>query len=336
MAINKYYAGTPFYRQGSLQNILGVSITVSSIFDQTEYVANAIWPVFKHLRSIAGNANHYYIDDTTHRILDQTAIIKKQRNSDKERVRTGVYSSGMIATTTADQKIVLFETNIGHAGEFIDSVLCLRDKTSSPPIIMSDALASNRPSVNIEFIPSLCNSHARRQFVDVLSHFPDEVADILERYGEIWHFDNLAKDKKLNSEQRQAYHDEFSLPIMAEIRAWGCQHLLDGSVEENSGLGKAIRYFDKHYAGLTCFCTVRGAQLDNNLMEAELKLVVRDRKNAMFHKTLSGASIGDVITSIIATASWAGTNIFDYLNTLQREQEAVKLAPENYLPWNYQ
>ncbi len=89
MAINKYYAGTPFYRQGSLQNILGVPITASSIFDQTEYVANAIWPVFKHLRTIAGNAKHYYIDDTTLRILDQIAIIKKQRNSDKERVRPG-------------------------------------------------------------------------------------------------------------------------------------------------------------------------------------------------------------------------------------------------------
>ena len=57
MSINKYYAGTPFYRQGSLQNILGVPITASSIFDQTEYVTNAIWPVFKHLRIIAGNAN---------------------------------------------------------------------------------------------------------------------------------------------------------------------------------------------------------------------------------------------------------------------------------------
>jgi len=52
--------------------------------------------------------------------------------------------------------------------------------------------------------------------------------------------------------------------------------------------------------------------------------------------TLRQNRIGDVLTSIIATASWAGTNIFDYLNILQREQDAVKLAPENYLPWNYQ
>ncbi|MFT5719152.1 MAG: transposase [Oleiphilaceae bacterium] len=64
--------------------------------------------------------------------------------------------------------------------------------------------------------------------------------------------------------------------------------------------------------------------------------MVTHNKNAMLHKSQLGTSIGDLITSIIATTSWAGINIFDYLNTLQREQDAVKLAPENYLPWNYQ
>jgi hypothetical protein len=39
---------------------------------------------------------------------------------------------------------------------------------------MSNALASNRPTVR-EAITSLCNSHARRQFVDFINHFPDEV-----------------------------------------------------------------------------------------------------------------------------------------------------------------
>jgi len=51
--------------------------------------------------------------------------------------------------------------------------------------------------------------------------------------------------------------------------------------------------------------------------------------------TLLGATIGDVITSVIATGSEAGINIFDYITTLQREKEQVKANPENYLPWNY-
>ncbi|NQY37591.1 MAG: hypothetical protein HRT37_22035 [Alteromonadaceae bacterium] len=61
--------------------------------------------------------------------------------------------------------------------------------------------------------------------------------------------------------------------------------------------------------------------MDNNAMEAQLKLKIRNRKNAMFYKTLSGASISDVITSIIATAGKAGINVFNYFNLLQRERE---------------
>ena len=74
------------------------------------------------LFTLAGDAVHYAIDDTTHRILDAKPIEKKRRNSDKIHLRSGVYTSGVIATTKHHQDIVLFETNIGHAGEFTDSI----------------------------------------------------------------------------------------------------------------------------------------------------------------------------------------------------------------------
>jgi transposase len=334
MAIYKYFAGLPFYRQSSIQKLLGVNLTASSVFDQVERVCDAIYPVYQHLLTLAADAEHYYLDDTTHRILDAKPIEKKVRNSDKTQLRTGVYTSGVIATTRAAQSIVLFETNIGHAGEFIDSILHKRTLERAKPIIMSDALASNRPTVR-EAILSLCNSHARRQFVDVISHFPDEVEHILQRYGEIWTNDHTLAEQELNPTQRLAYHQRHSLPIMAEIKQWGEKHLREESVEENSGLGKAICYFIKHYDGLSCFCRVEGVKLDNNAIEAMLKIVVRDRKNALFHKTLLGATIGDVITSMIATGSEAGCNVFEYFTLLQREQDKVKTSPESYLPWNY-
>jgi transposase len=334
MAIYKYFAGLPFYRQGSIQKLLGVKITASTVFDQVELVCDAILPVYQTLFNLAANAAHYYLDDTTHRILDAKPIEKKVRNSDKTRTRTGVYTSGVIATLSDNRHIVLFETNIGHAGEFIDSILHKRGKSRARPIIMSDALASNRPTVR-DAVTSLCNSHARRQFVDVITHFPDEVEYILERYGKIWTNEHQILEQQLTSTQRLEYHRQHSLPIMAEIKLWGKTHLNDGTIEENSGLGKAIRYFIKHYAGLSCFCTIEGVKLDNNQIEAMLKIVVRDRRNAMFHKTLLGATIGDVITSMIATGSKAGINVFDYFTVLQRDKEKVKNNPENYLPWNY-
>ncbi len=105
---------------------------------------------------------------------------------------------------------------------------------------MSDALISNRPSGGKEVIHSLCNSHARRQCVDVISHFPEEVEEVLERYGKIWHIADEAEKKGLNAAERRSYHEKQSLPHMEWIRSWGNQHLLDETVEENSGLGKAI------------------------------------------------------------------------------------------------
>jgi hypothetical protein len=334
MAIYKYFAGLPFYRQCSIQKLLGVKIGASTVFDQVELVCNDIYPVYQALFNLAANGEHYYLDDTTNRILDAKPIEKTVRNSNKTRMRSGVYTSGVIATTRECRAIVLFETNIGHAGEFIDSILHKRSKGHAKPIIMSDALTSNRPS-RCDATLSLCNSHARRQFVDVISHFPQEVEHVLTQYGKIWENEKISNNENHTPAQRLSYHQAVSSPIMTEIKTWCEDKLATGDIEENSSLGKAVKYFIKHYEGLTHFFRTQGAKIDNNQIEAMLKIVVRDRKNAMFHKTLLGANIGDVITSVIATGSEAGINVFEYFTTLQREAAQVKANPENYLPWNY-
>ena len=74
------------------------------------------------------------------------------------------------------------------------------------------------------------------------------------------------------------------------------------------------------------------AQIDNNRMEQALKLVIRNRKNALFFKPLAGAAIADVLLSIIATAAQAKINVFEYLIVLQRHAKEVKRDPQQWLP----
>jgi len=334
MAINKYFMGNPFYRQETLQDLMGMPFTASTVFDQCEHLANSLHPVYPAFVQAAANAVHFHLDDTPHRIIDQKEIIKIQRKTGKPKKRTGVYASGMIATLADGHEITLFQTNIGHAGEWIDEILNKRDPGQAPPLLMSDALSSNTPS-QVPAIQALCNSHGRRQFVDVLAHFPDEVEHVLDQYKAIWVNDASTKKRGLSESGRLVFHREHSLPVMASIRAWGQTHLTQGTVESNSGLGKAIRYFENHYDGLIRFCTVAGAKLDNNEMEAQLKLIARGRKNAGFYRTLAGAAISDVITSVIATCERTSTNAFDYLNAIQRNQDKVKSTPTAWLPWNY-
>ena len=110
----------------------------------------------------------------------------------------------------------------------------------------------------------------RRQFVDVINHFPEEVEHILHRYGEIWTHEHHIAEQQLSLVRRLEYHQTHSLPIMAEIKLWGETHLAEETIEENSGLGTAIKYFIKHYEGLSLFCHVAGAKIDNNAIEAML------------------------------------------------------------------
>jgi hypothetical protein len=337
MALQKYFAGAPFYRQESLQDILGLSITASTIFDQCEYLSNDLYPVFNELLVIAADAHHFYLDDTTHQVIEQGAIQKKKRHSDTLQTRTGLYASGIIASVKQEneqQNIVLFQTNIGHAGEFIDELLKKRKPDKSPPILMSDALPSNNPT-GMPVLHAACNSHSRRQFVDVIHQFPDEVEGLLQRYKQIWQFEDEAIEQGMTLAERLSYHKTYSLPVMNDIRAWCVQQFTDNMVEENSSLGKAIAYFNRHFERLILFCKVEGAMIDNNLMEQALKLIVRNRKNAYFYKTPAGAAISDVITSLIATAMQADINVFDYFNAIQRHSQTVKEQPGKWLPWNY-
>ena len=337
MAINKFYMGSPYYRQESLQSLLGRPVTASTIFDQCASLVADVTPIWDALQRVAANAGHFHIDDTGNRILSETAVEKPNRNGKGTRQRTGVYSSCLIATLSADdssRRVVLFKTNIGHAGEWIDTILMLRDSAMPAPLVMSDALASNRPS-EATAQTALCNAHSRRKFVDVQSHFPDAVGEVLEQYAVIWANEESAKQAQMTPAQRLAHHREHSLPVMEHLKAWCEMSLAKRSVEENSGLGKAIRYFLNHFEGLSAFCRIEGAQLDNNLAEQLLKLIARCRKNALFYKTQAGADVGDVITSLLATCELNGVNGYDYLLALQQHRRAVARSPADWLPWNY-
>ena len=335
MAINKYYMGQPFYRQATLQQILGVSITASTLFDQCEHVANAIKPVYDSLLLLAANAVAYEIDDTPYKILKEREAQKPNRKTGKLQRRTGTNASGLIATLAEGQLLILIKTDIGHAGEWIDEILKQRSSKLPPPLLMSDALSSNNPTVT-PVIHSLCNAHARRKFAELIEHFPIGAEWVLKQYAAIWINETHCTDEKLTPAERQSYHQKNSLPVMNTMKKRFETELENESVEENSGLGKAMCYFLNRYTGLIQFCHKDNARLDNNRMEAELKIPIRNRKNAYFYQTQVGADISDILTSVISTCIHANVNPFDYLTWIQQNPIQVKASPDSCFPWNYQ
>lgn len=336
MAIHKNLTGVPYFRQQSLQQVLGMPVAASTIYDQCKAVADMLKPLRDYLLKLAGDAPEYALDDTTNRIVDQTGKEIPDRRTKKPKHRTGIYTSAVVATLEQGQSVVMFKTNIGHAGEWLDEILKSRMATAPPPLLMSDALNRNQPSVIESYIWCKCNAHARREFY----HCIDEVVQaewVIEEYAKIWQNNTHCDDKGFDVQARQRYHFEHSLPVMESLRE-KCLEWIEHAdqIEPNSTFGKACGYFLNHFTDLSRFCLVPGAKLDNNGVEQVLKLIIRVRKNSLFYKTQEGADVGDILMTVLATAVANNVNVFDYLVALQQNWFDVGRNAQRWLPWNYQ
>ena len=108
------------------------------------------------------------------------------------------------------------------------------------------------------------------------------------------------------------------------------RQLSEHQVEPNSSLGKALNYMLNRWDKLTAFCRIENAPLDNNNVEAMLKIAIRTRKNAMFYKTNNGAYIAGMMMSLIETCRVNVINPTLYLNYLQENVEDVAKHPQKY------
>jgi transposase len=333
VSLTKYSLGLPFNRLEGFQANLGVPLPSSTQWEMVDHMCRTAHPAYEVLCRRGANAELFHNDDTGARILSILKEIEECAARGEPLERTGTFTTGIVALAEG-RRIVIFRTGRKHAGENLTDILKQRT-VRTVPMQMCDGLDRNVPK-ECETILANCLVHGRRQFVNVSEAFPQEVKHLLDELATVYRNDADAEKNGLSPEERLRFHQEKSGPAMERLHAW-LEDLLEGKqVEENSGLGKAIKYMLKRWERLTLFLRVPGAPLDNNCVERALKFAIRNRKNAMFYKTERGALVADVIMSLIATCAMNGVNAFHYLMALLQHPDQVARTPADWLPWNYQ
>ena len=329
IALLKYGSGMPFYRLEKLEQLLGIPLSASTQWEIVEEAAEVIQAARDELIRQAAQGEVLHNDDTSMRVLHLA-----REPSDE---RTGVFTSGIVSTQQG-QRIALYFTGRQHAGENLRDVLQHRVAELARPIQMCDALSRNAPKLSdgAEILLANCLAHGRRQFVEVAANFPEPCRYVLEILGSVYKYDAQARAAQLSPQERLVFHQHHSQPVMKTLHEWLEAQFAQHLVEPNSGLGKAITYFLRHWKGLTTFLREAGAPVDNNLCERALKRAVLHRKNALFYRTLHGSEVGDLFMSLIHSCELAGVNAFDYLSQLQRHTAELVANPTAWMPWNYQ
>jgi transposase len=326
LAIGRYSMGLPLHRIEFHQAMHGIPMADATQWDLLNCLYTVVAPVHDALIEEGANGELVIYDDTPGRVLENQA-------------------KGLATHTTAfisvrnENKIHLFFTGQNHAGNNAGNIL--EKRTNDEPVIaMMDASPNNIPkqmSVDLtaRFILCFCLTHGRRKFFEMLGFFEEHCDFVLEVIGMVYQHDAHCKKEKYTPEQRLAYHQKHSQPLMESLYRWLNNQLLYDQIEANAGLGQAVSYMLRHWSPLTTFLHVAGAPLDSSWAERAIKVAIRHRRNSLFYKTPKGALVGDGLMSIIYTAQQNGVNPFDYLNELQRHADQVAANPFRWLPWNY-
>ena len=327
----KYGSGLPFNRLEGLQRNLEIPLPASTGWDVVHSVAPGLAPAFEELIQQAAGGEVLHNDDTTVKIL---ALMGQRRDEfENDPSRTGLFTTGVVATR-AGHRMALFFSGRQHAGENLADVLKHRAGELDAPIQMCDALSRNTPQ-ELKTIVANCLAHARRRFVEVYDHFPEQCRTVLEALKIVYRNDAVARRGGMTAEERLRFHQARSKPAMANLSDWLHRQFDEKLVEPNSTLGGAVNYMLNHWEKLTLFLHKAGAPLDNNICERALKKAILHRKNALFFKTQNGARVGDMYMSLIHTCELNGANPLNYLTELISHTDDVRMNPNRWMPWNY-
>ena len=319
IVVLRYGSGLPFNRLEKLERNAGIPLPSTTQWEVAAEAAREVEPVFRELVDQAAQGEILHNDDTAMTILSLSGDGEARKKALEDfageragaRERTGVFTSGIVSKV-GEHLVALYFTGMKHAGENLAGVLSKRARELPPPIHMCNGLSLNVPK-GFEGQLSNCLTHGRRNFVEVVDSFPQEVRHVLELLQVVYRTDAVARERGLSEEERLELHQRESGPVMETLKRWLESEVKERRVEPNSGLGEAIAYMQKRWEKLTLFLRVPGAPLDNTVVERALKRAILHRKNSLFYKTENGARVGDTFMSLIQTAELSRVDPFDYL-----------------------
>lgn len=329
LMINKYFMSVPLYRQENLQRYLGIPLPSSTQWELMAAYEKTLAQLYDAFIDDAAQAKGISFDDTKARILEQIAANKA---STHRKDKKACYTTGFVSAHE-DHLSYIFLTNNQAAGKGISWVMQRRDSTLPQPYLMCDALSANIPE-NISkdlYILCYCLIHARRQFYELPDGYDDLAETVIRFIGKIYDHEDHAKS--LSAEQRLAYHQAHSAPVMSALNAYLSKQQSD--FEPNSVPGRAIEYVMKRWTELTQFLRHQHVPIDTSIVERALKLVIQVRKSSMFYKTFKSARIASYIQTALYSAAQNDINPYEYIQAILSHAKTVEAQPEQWLPWRY-
>lgn len=192
----------------------------------------------------------------------------------------------------------------------------------------------NRPAGQIRL--AFCMAHLRRRFVDLHKSTRSPItAQIIALLSRIYRIE--AEIRGTDAGHRQAVRQARSRPIIDELKALFDETL--PRVAQTSQLAEHIRYAHGHWRGLTLFLEDGRIEIDNNMIERQMRPIGIGRRNSLFAGNEAGAHSWAVLASLLQTAKLNGLDPFVWLDDVLTRMVSGAVRNndlDQLLAWNWQ
>jgi len=313
----KYQYGLPLYRQESMFNDYGISLSRQTMSDWLIRCSELLMPLYNVFKSQLLAQAVIHADETPLKVIRE----------EKSTSYMWVYCCGEDKLNNNKTKnIVLYDYHNSRAAQCPITFL---DGYSN--YLQVDGYAAYGKT---NAILAGCMAHARRKFIDAKTaqgkNKTGKADVILNLIGKLYGIEAAIKTKGLD--EKHQVRQEKSKPILDKINAWVTNN--KEKIPPKSKLGEALIYWHNQAHKLETYIKDGRINIDNNRAERAVKPFVIGRKNWLFSNTSRGANASAILYSFVETAKANGLLVDSYLQTCLNELAQKPESLEHLLPWN--
>jgi transposase len=312
--IKKYDHYLPWYRQSRILAQSGVDIPANTIGNWFMQAGDVLEPLNEAFWQQINTVKMLQADETPVKLLSKNI----------KGYMWCYYSNA------PRNKFLLFDYNDSRGGKVVQKRL---EKFAG--ILQTDGYSGyNELRDKTNIVPLGCWAHCRRKFAEVVKVTAKKgvAFQFIELIGKLYQIESKAKENEYTFDQRKELRKLEAPPILEEIK----QLIATTQPPPQSALDKAITYCKNQWSYLTAYVDHSEAEIDNNLVENQIRPFAIGRKNWLFVGNKQAADTAAFFYSLIQTCKLNGIDLRTYLiyvlnqagKLRRREVDPASLLPQ--------
>jgi len=321
LLIGKYVYHLPFHRSIAMFKQAGVSIPASTVNGWFTASSDLLRALYYRLKDIVLSSDYIQVDESTVPVI----------NDEKHRA----VKSYLWVVRSVMEKLMFFHYDKGSRAQKVVIEL-LRNYQGAVQTDGYDAYSIYENKKGVLLLG--CWAHARRKFTEALKEDKSGASYALEQIGLLYGVETMADDQGLDYQQRAELRSRLAYPILCALEKWILNYY--PKVIPQGRMYKALTYTYALFQRLSRYHLDGRYQIDNNLVENDIRPLALGRKNYLFCGNHDAAENAAIMYSLLGCCKACNVNPGQWLtDVLTRipvynndySRDLAELLPHNWI-----